>query len=295
LTAGIPVPYNNLLFKIQKGPDNAVKRLHLLIFRTIEVGMKQPDYRHTILFIIFGVTIFIVAVRFILHTSPDNAALIINKKTVSIEDFNKKFNKSSYSQSKNSFIDSFVLKELLVQEALKEGLQKNADFIENMKEQYEQNLAQFMVNSKYKTLDVSVADSMVDKYIGLADKILDITVLNYGSRARLKKGLTDSEEKMSLPYDRLSMEVKYELLTLDEGGLSEPSCSTSQGCSVFRLDKVRQGEKKTSPHEDRETIRRLLTEQKKELLISDWLESLKGRAKVTLGKNVSENGGEEGR
>lgn len=251
--------------------------------------MKQPDYRHIILFIIFGVTFSIGVTRFVLRPSHENAAIIINKKTVSIDDFNEKFNNKSYFQDKNGFISSMVLRELLVQEALKTGIQNQDYFIKSIKEYYEQSLAQSMVDQKYKSLDVSVDESIIDRYIDLADKTLDITVLNYTNLENIKQGKLVSEEKMSLAFDKLSSEVKYELLALKEGGLSEPSCSSAEGCSVFRLDRIRSEHPTETKKVDRDTIGQIIREQKKERLVAEWLEILKNKANITIGKTVSDN------
>jgi len=251
--------------------------------------MKQPDYRHIILFIIFGVTFSIGITRFILRPSHENAAIIVNKKTVSIDEFNEKFNNKSYFQDKNGFISSMVLRELLVQEALKAGIQTQDYFIKSIKEYYEQSLAQSMVDQKYKNLDVKVDEFMIDRYLDLSNKTLDITVLNYISLDNIKHGKPDSEEKMSLAFDRLSSEVKYELLTLKEGGHSEPSCSSSEGCSVFRLDRIRSLNPEKTKETDRQAISQIIKEQKKERLVSEWLDTLKNKAAITIGNTVSDN------
>lgn len=251
--------------------------------------MKQPDYRHIILFIIFGVTFSIGVTRFILHTPHKNAAITVNKKTVSIEEFNEKFDNKSYYQDKNGFISSLVLRELLIQEALKAGIQNQDYFIKSIKEYYEQSLAQSMVDQKYRSLDVSVDKVMIDRYFELSDKTLDITVLNYTSLDKIKQGDPDSEEKMSLAFDKLSSDVKYELLTLKEGEISEPSCSGTEGCSVFRLERIRAEHPEKTKESNRDAISQILKEQKKERLVAEWLETLKNRAAITIGKTVSDN------
>lgn len=251
--------------------------------------MKQPDYRHIILFIIFGVTFSIGVTRFILRPSHENNAIIVNKKIVSVDEFNEKFNNKSYFQDKNGFISSLVLRELLIQEALKAGIHTQDYFIKSIKEYYEQSLAQSMVDQKYRSLDVTVDESMVDRYMDLSDKTLEITVLNYANLDDIKQGKPDSEEKLNLAFDKFSSDVKYELLTLHEGGISEPSCSGTEGCSVFRFDRVRAEHPEKTKETDREAISQIIKEQKKERLVAEWLETLKNKAAITIGKTVSSN------
>jgi len=251
--------------------------------------MKQPDYRHIILFIIFGVTFSIGVTRFILHTPHENAAITVNKKTVSVEEFNEKFDNKSYYQDKNGFISSLVLREILIQEALKAGIQTQDFFIKSIKEYYEQTLAQSMVDQKFRSLDVSVDEVIIDRYYELSDKTLDITVLNYTSLDKIKQGDPDSEEKMSLAFDKLSSDVKYELLALKEGEISAPSCSSTEGCSVFRLDRIRVEHPEKTKETNRDAITQILKEQKKERLVAEWLETLKNKAAITIGETVSDN------
>ncbi len=250
--------------------------------------MKQPDYRHIILFIIFGVTILIGVVRFIRYPSSHNAVIIVNKKTVSLEEFNDRFKNTSYPNDKNDLIHSMVLKELLVQEALNHGIQNRKDFIKGVKEHFEQALAQAMVDQKYRAIEVNVEDEKIDRYIELDNKILHLTVLNYKDLEAVKQGLHDSEEKMSLPFDKLSQDVKFELLNIVKGQCSSPSCSQSDGCSVFRLDSIQPAPLTKKNLTDRDAIRRIIAEQKKERLMAEWLEKLKSQAFISL-QNHSKN------
>lgn len=244
--------------------------------------MKQPDYRHIILFIIFGVTILIGVIRFVRYPSSDHAVIIVNKKTVSFEEFNDRFKDRTYDQDKNGLIQSMVLRELLVQEALKNGIQKSEDFIKSIKDHFEQSLAQAMVDQKYKSLTVDVEDAAIERYQELENKTLDLTVFNAGNLESIKQGHHDSEEMMSLPFDKLSRDVKYELLSIAEGHFSEPSCSPSEGCSVFRLDRIRPASRTKAEVSDRETIGKFIEEQKKERLMTQWLDSLKSKAVISL-------------
>ena len=252
--------------------------------------MKQPDYRLIILFIIFTSTLFIGAALYMLRPAPEEAAITVNKKTVSLNDFNRMFQKKSYIQNRNSFIHSLVVKELLVQEALKSGIQNEKAFIDSVRDHYEQTLVKLTIDRKYETVDSRIDDSLVDRYIALSDKVIDISVLDYASIPDFKNGKPLKEESLSLPFNRLSLEVKYELLTLREGQTSKPSCSDSENdCSVFRVNKIRSDQVKTDKEEDREAIRQLLAEQKKEWMISEWLENLKKKADISLGQTVSNN------
>ncbi|MBU1168092.1 MAG: hypothetical protein KKD44_00865 [Proteobacteria bacterium] len=251
--------------------------------------MKQTDYRSIVLLIIFLVSISISIKLFLSHPGPIDTALTINDKSISEKAFNKMFSKESRMQNKNEFIHSVIIKELLIQEALKAGIQGEESFRQSVQDFYEQSLIKIIMDRKYDSLNPDIDTAMVDRYIELSDKTLDLSLLTYKQPGDIVKGKIETKETISIPFNRLSLDVKFEVISIETGGISQPSYSEAdQEYSVFQLDKIRESDTKTDKETDRDMIRQMLREQKKERLISKWLDELKEHAAITLGATVNQ-------
>lgn len=251
--------------------------------------MKQPDYRRVVLFITVVVSLSIVITLASRHAEPTHPAMVINNKSISENQFNKMFSKKAYLQNKNDFIHSVIVKELLIQEALKAGIQKEESFRQSVQGFYEQSLIKIIMDRKYASLKPDIDESIIDRYVDWSDKTVDLTLLTYKQLEDISTGIIENEEHIRLPFNRLSIEVKYELLQLQNGHVSPPLFSeTDNNYSVFRLDNISQSEIKTDKEENRDMIRQLLSEQYKEQMIAQWLDGLREHAEITLGDAVNQ-------
>lgn len=251
--------------------------------------MKNPDYRRVVLFIILMVSLLIGLKVFVLKPSVDETALTINNIAISEEKINRLFNQRSRYIDDKDFIHSVVIRQLLIQEAIKSGVQEEEAFRQSVQDYYEQSLIKIIMDRKYNSLETQIDESLVDRYMSLSGKTIDLTLLSYRQPDDRVKGNFERQEKISLPFRRLAMGVKSVILTLEPGKMSEPVFSQNDGLySVFRLDRV-SGPEPSEGHDenmDRETVRQIITEHEKEVLIDRWLDSLEEKARVRVRKTI---------
>lgn len=251
--------------------------------------MKHRDYRLLVLLIIFTVSISIGLKLVLAHLSPGRTAMTINDKTISEKQFNRMFSKKPYLQNMDDFIHSVIIKELLIQEAIKAGIQREEAFRQSIQDFYEQSLIKIIMDRKYTDLEPHIDETLIDRYMTLCGKTMDLTLLTYKTPEDIVKEKVALKESISLPFTRLSIEVRYDLLRLKPGDVSSPSFSEIDNVySVFRLDTINPGEPMPDTNDNREIARQLLTEHQKELMLADWLEALKARANVSLGSTVTQ-------
>jgi hypothetical protein len=252
--------------------------------------MNQPDYRRIVLAIIFVIALLIGIKVLLLKPGHDQAAMTINNVSISEEKINRLFSQRSRYLDSKDFIHSVVIRQLLIQEAVKSGIQKEESFRQSVQDFYEQSLIKIVMDRKYDALNPEIDERLVDRYITLSGKTIDFTLLSYRQPDDRVKGIFEGQEKISLPFSRLATEIKLDILSLKPGEMSNPVYAQGEGLySVLRLDTVSPGDE--TPHEtatDRDSIRAILSEQLKERNIDLWLDSLEAQATVTVGKAIDQ-------
>lgn len=250
--------------------------------------MKNIDYRYVIVCCIVFITIPISIKLFYTPLDKQRPALTINKKKISRSELNKRLSHDSYTSNFNTLVDSIIVKELLIQEAIKSGINKEKTFQESIRSYYEQSLIKLLMDRKYESLNPEIEPSLVKRYIELSDKTIHLTLLSYKTPDDFKKNKIIREKKSILPFKKLSTFLKFTFLSLKEGQLSSPIPSEAEfgnsenDFNVFRLDKIEKSDNANKPETDIEIIKNMLLEQKKGVLISEWITGLKNKARVKI-------------
>lgn len=248
--------------------------------------MKFPDYRITVLFIMVFVAVSVGVKLFAFQPEPSPAVITVNSTAISQDRFDHFMTSRSSRQSRDELIQSVIIKELLIQEALKADIQTEAPFRQSVRDFYEQSLIKTMMDRTYAALVPRVDEDMVERYQHLIGQTVSLTLMTYKKPEDLANRHFDTEERLTVPFNRLSTQVRYDLLSLSPGDYCEPAFSeTDKIFSVFRLEHIIAPSSETKSKENRTNIRKLLEEQQKEQLISSWLNDLKENAVVSVNTN----------
>lgn len=215
--------------------------------------------------------------------SQEKAALIINDRVISIDEFDKLYRSAplNMKSDRNEFLDHIITKELLIQEAKHEGIDKDESFRMSMQNFYEQSLIKILMDRKYKYPEVTVTDDEVAKYTSFLNKKLSVTISSFDSIEEAKKGTTKQTEQKRLGFESLSDNLKYVVLGLKE---SEGSRPIKQGKTyiTLRIDRVEEipGSKPEVLPQDK--IRDLLVEVKRNMLIEDSIAKQREKAVIKV-------------
>lgn len=245
--------------------------------------MKYPDYRFTVLFIMVFVTVSVGVKLFAFQPEPSPAAITVNNTAISQDRFDRFMQFRSPRQTRDDLVQSVIVKELLIQEALKAGIQTEEPFRQSVREFYEQSLIKSVMDRTYTSLTTHVDEHLIDRYLDLNGQTVSLTLVTYAKPEDFLNRRFKTEENLQIPFKRLSSQVRYDLLLLSPGDYSEPAFSeTDKVYSVFRLEHIIPSSLKTESKENRTDIRKLLEEHQKEQLVSSWLNGLKAKATVTV-------------
>jgi hypothetical protein len=244
--------------------------------------MKYIYYIVAMVFIAFALFIF----QFFAG-KPDtekNPAIIINDRVITVDELAKI--RQAHDETRLDFINTIITKELMIQEAQRSGIDREEAFRRSIQNFYEQSLVKTLMDRKFASLNITVTDEEVDRYYSMLDKKLDLTVSKAASSEDMKQGRV-KDEKINISFGNLSGRMKSVVFSLKKGEKSLPFVSGSDHVSIT-LDNVQPGGIKSEMRKD--DLRRLIAEEKREQMITEWLEDLRKKAKIKVTEGTA-NGG----
>ncbi len=220
----------------------------------------------------------LIAYQFFSDKPPaqKNAAIIVNERVISAEEFNKL--KPAHDESREDFINTIITKELLIQEAQKEGFDKQEAFRRSIQNFYEQSLIKALMDKKFSSLSATVSDDEVDRYLAFADRNLDLTIYSADNADDAKSNRFREESKI-VAFDDLYTELKGAVMALKIGQKGSPVQVGGKYIAV-KLNGIKQPAGTSRPK--REEVRRMLVEEKRELMMKEWVDGLRKKAMIKV-------------
>lgn len=223
------------------------------------------------------------------RVSFKKAALRINDETITIDDFDRLYSTRSSDTVKSDFVNSLITKELLIQESQKEGIDKEESFRRSIQNFYEQSLIKLLMDRKFASLQISVSESDVDKYVSLSKGKLYLTVFSFDNEDEAKKAGAGNGESKKVYLEDLSENLRSSLIPLREGEMTEPVKNGEKFIKI-RLDRIEMTPTRVAPVVDREMIKKMLVDAKKEKMINDWIADLKKKSSIKIFLNEKDRG-----
>lgn len=213
---------------------------------------------------------------------PKDTAMIINGQVITVEEFNRLSSPPPLSvKAPGDSINSLITRELLIQEAQREGIDRDDAFRQSIQNFYEQSLIKLLLDRKFNSLKVSVSDNELNRYMSLLGRKVRMTVFTSKTMKDAEKGHYRDSRTREVDFDELSTYVKSQVSRLEVGQKTAP---VGQGGEfiVLRLDKLEGAPRPLPSEKDREDIRKVLIGEKREQMISEWLNSLREKASVKV-------------
>jgi hypothetical protein len=259
---------------------------------------KQPKKRgicmRYIYYIIFILIALSAAIGYVLspsHISQKDAALVINDRIITTDEFNALYSaRPREAGGKKDFINALITKELLIQESEKEGIDREESFRRSIQSFYEQSLIKLLMDRKLASLRADISDEELDRYFALTGGTVRLTMFSFSNAEEAGKGEYKNGKRMSLHFENLSEDIRSALLRVTEGKMTAPvKCGDSY--LVIRLDKVIAPASTITSPQEREKIKEMLSNERREQMIDDWVAGLRKKASIRIlvdGKNQGE-------
>ena len=235
-------------------------------------------YLATVLFIILAVS----AVTFLYHlpepeTPKEDILVTVNGHDLPRSMLELKKEQSGYhSKDDKAILDSIIINELLIQEAQRQGIDKEPSFRAAVQDYYEQSLIKILIDREFSETDTQATDQDVDQFISNYGKIFTFTRIEEDDTA----DTTEIPEQRSVLFDDLSDSLKLMLGNMKVGDVVTDYYTGSEVVS-FRLDKIEPGPDQELFSGDRESIRRIITNYKRERALTAWIKDLRDQATIT--------------
>jgi len=181
------------------------------------------------------------------------------------------------SKDNKALLDNIIIKELLLQEAQRLNIDKEPAFRMSVKNYYEHALIKILIDRKFKNTKIRATDQEVDRYISNYGKIFTYTRLPENN----SKGSIRKPEQRSVLFDDLSDSLKLMLGNMKVGDVVTDFYTGNEVVS-FRLDKIEPGPYQESFRGNRELIRKIISNYKKERALTAWIKDLRDRATITI-------------
>jgi len=239
-------------------------------------------YIYYIIIIILCSSVIVAYSFFSRQTSTSETAIIINDMSVSRDEYDRQFRlRPPYLLDENDFIDALVTKKLLIQEAIRLGIDQDESFRWSIQNFYEQSLIKLLTDHAIADIAVEVTDQEIDRYIFLSGKKLHLTSFSFASLDDLRADRQEASEQLALFFRELSVELKNTLLALEEGGRTGP-VRTDGGYRIYQLDRIESMEEASPAPLTREDIEKTLQHFRKEKQLRDWITKLKDDAQIKI-------------
>ena len=182
--------------------------------------------------------------------------------------------------SRTDSLNSIIIKELLIQEAQHQNIDKEESFRSSLKSFYEQSLIKILMDRQYTNLQADVSDQEIDRYLSFFGRIVVFTRMKVNSDPPYAP-LPEGGQTTEALFDDLADSLKFTIAFLETGSHSL-NFDTSNEQYAIRLDRVAVEGKSRVVTPDRKLIKELLIQNKKEQKISQWLNELRLHASITI-------------
>ena len=239
-------------------------------------------YIYYIISILIVLSAGIGYVLFPSHISQKDAAVIVNDRIITTDEFNTLYSsRPRDTAGKQEFINSLITKELLIQESQKEGIDREEPFRKSIQSFYEQSLIKLLMDRKFASFPGAVSDEELDRYHALAGSTVRLTMFSFGDAEEARKGDYKDGKRMSPHFENLSGDIRNALFRIKEGEMTTPvRCGDSY--LVIRLDRIEAHPSQAMTPEERTKMKEMLSEERKEQMIGDWIAGLRAKASIRI-------------
>lgn len=190
-------------------------------------------------------------------------------------------NTSSYHQNNtNDLMDSAITRELLLQEAQRQAIDKEPSFRASLKSFYEQSLIKVLLDRQYQKMQAKVTEEEIDTFLAYYGKRVIFSRLAVADTSP-PNITTKQGQQTSAIFDDLAVPVQVLIANLKPGEFAV-KYDTGNDQYAIRLDSIVDASTATATLPDRTTVRQLMAEHKREQQINLWLNNLRKSASITI-------------
>lgn len=205
--------------------------------------------------------------------------IVVNDRIITESEYKELLPSKPYYMTEDQFIDSIITKQLLIQEAVKQDINKEESFRTSVENYYEQSLIKLLLDRQLTTLAVDVTKEEIERYQALSQSKIHVSKLRYQTLAEALSQKNPILQKIESDFLDISDDLKFIVFTLDKGQSSAPFVINA-GVIVYRLEEIKPFDTGQLSEIDMEKISLFIQNKKKEVLMDDWSKKLKENAEI---------------
>jgi hypothetical protein len=212
---------------------------------------------------------------------PDKNALVVNDRSISFSELQQMWQQKPYHyRDEKEFLDDLVLREVLVQQAIADGIADEEQFKRLIRDFFEQSLVKTLLDRKQQ-LQVDISDADLDRFRKARQSRYQMSLVRYETlqQAESKKGgklQTMTEDYVSFPES-----VQLRCLALPVGQLSVPFADGAEFVRM-RIEKIDPLEQSEAISESDESLHAKLKNMLQQKKVEAWVNATRQQAEVRL-------------
>jgi len=213
----------------------------------------------------------------------EDVIFTINGHSYSRESIKSQYSRFGYHTDDNSeIVATAITRELLIQEAQRQTIDKEQDFRTSLQNYYENALIKILLDRQNETVKTAVTTDDIDNYISFLDKLVTFTKLDQIPESQEQANKTTGLSTEAA-FDELALPLKLLLSSLSPG-FFKVKFDTGHEQYAIRLDDIQPNPKKNNVSTDRKEIRAIIADYKREQIINKWYFDLKSQASIIINK-----------
>lgn len=209
--------------------------------------------------------------------------LSVNDRIISEDEFQRMLDRKPSYMTQDQFVESVIEKQLLIQEALKMKINAEESFRQSVENFYEQSLIKILVDRKLDSLVVDVTDDEIEKYRNFMAYTVSLTRFSYPTLTDAREKTNESVETLTSDFIDLSDDVKFRVMSLEQGKPSRPHVD-NMGVFVYVLEDMKKRldlqDKDLQETFDIKQVSLFLQNKKKEHLLDQWTDQIRKSAEI---------------
>lgn len=219
-------------------------------------------------------------------------ALSVNDRVITVDELQKRLSRTPYAAlDRQGFMEDLITRQILIQEAMKEGIHQEEAFRNAITDYFEQSLVKTLVDRKMASLRPQVAESRLDALQRLGALHYDLSLFRFATEEQAARGPLENPEQVAAPFLDLPLPLRNAVESLEKGSLS-PALPGGGGYFRVRVDETRPLTEQEGPAPSRETLRQGMEKEQRQQIFDQWLSDLRAQARVEL-TEASEKAGEK--
>jgi hypothetical protein len=206
-------------------------------------------------------------------------AIVVNDRIITESEYKALLPSKPYYMTEDQFFDSIITKQLLIQEAVKQNINKEESFRTSVENYYEQSLIKLLLDRQLNTLAVEVTKEEIERYQSFSQSKVSISKLIYPTLTEALAGENPILQKITSGFMNISDNLKFIIYNLRKGQSSEPFMS-NMGVIIYKLDDIKPMDIEKVQKMDMEKISLFIQDKKKEVLMDEWSKKLKENAEI---------------